>query len=372
MPAANPFDARLESLRGLAAVAVVVAHTTAIFRVDGVSAFWTLRLSQHTIQTWPLELLTAVFNPASAVVMFFVLSGYVLSLSLERGGASIGGYAVRRVFRLLPPMWASIAVMAAISNTFPPSGATIYSDWFLGTFQPFTPVDVLASALAWTSKANPVTWTMYVEAIGSALVPVSLWLSTRHGRIGSHALFGGLCALTLLAYPRPTFIYLACFQLGVMLARSPLSIAVSPATLAASGFLIFFLDRLAPYGPWSVIANTAGAALTLTAIRRGFAERCLLHRFVRSVGRHSYSIYLFQLPVIYTAGLLIGRFIRPGLAATALALPVVLTATLLLSWLTYALFEHPSVRTGRLLAQRIKESGGDIRIRDIEKVLTEP
>ncbi|HLH93890.1 MAG TPA: acyltransferase [Xanthobacteraceae bacterium] len=371
MSSADRFDARLESLRGLAAVAVVVTHTTAIFRVDGSSAFWTLPLSQQTIHTWPLELLTAVLNPGSAVILFFVLSGYVLSISLDQSGASLAGYGIKRAFRLLPPMWASIAVMAVISSTFPLFNAAPYSEWFLGTFQPFGPADVLENAVVLSSKANPVTWTMYVEAIGSALVPASLWLSGRHGRTGSYVLLAALCGLTVLAFPRQTFIYLLCFQLGVTLAKFPPSTAVSPAVLAASGFLIFFLDRLALHGPWSIIANTVGAALILMAIKRGFAERSLLHGFVRSVGRCSYSIYLFQLPVIYATGLLIRHIIDPGLAATVLALAVVLTATLSLAKLTYALFEQPSVRAGRHLARRAAESGSETRARPIEDAVVD-
>ena len=60
----------------------------------------------------------AIFNPGAAVVLFFVLSGYVLGLSLRREDAPLrdrlGVYLWRRGFRLLLAMWASILLYALV------------------------------------------------------------------------------------------------------------------------------------------------------------------------------------------------------------------------------------------------------------------
>jgi hypothetical protein len=58
----------LDSIRGLAALFVLLCHTTKAF--DWPPAYWTLI-------NWPF--IYILFDGKAAVVMFFVLSGYVLS-----------------------------------------------------------------------------------------------------------------------------------------------------------------------------------------------------------------------------------------------------------------------------------------------------
>src|SRR4029450_8267519 len=111
------FDPRLEGLRGVASAAVVITHAVAVLKVDGLDAFWVIPISAQTPSSLALLLLTAVFNSYSAVVLFFVLSGLVLSISSEK--SSLFRYFSRRAFRLLPPMWASIIFMALLLYLFP-------------------------------------------------------------------------------------------------------------------------------------------------------------------------------------------------------------------------------------------------------------
>src|SRR5258708_21306346 len=85
---ASPFDPRLESLRGLASLMVCVFHAMHVFAGN----------PQSTL----MDALLFAFNPAAAVMFFFVLSGYVLGGSLERDGA-IAPYFARPPFPLGPP-----------------------------------------------------------------------------------------------------------------------------------------------------------------------------------------------------------------------------------------------------------------------------
>ena len=87
------FDPRLESMRGIAALAVAAHH--------GMSAF-AGGLTPH-----PLDWLLFAFNPAASVMFFFVLSGYVLGRALDRDGA-ISPFLVRRAFRIIPPFIFSV------------------------------------------------------------------------------------------------------------------------------------------------------------------------------------------------------------------------------------------------------------------------
>src|SRR3954471_9896348 len=96
----------LDALRGLAAVAVLLGHwMTVVPAWDDDTrhqpAKWLLNLFKYT----PLRLLTAA---PEAVLVFFVLSGFVLALPFLEGRAgSYRAFLVRRAFRIYPAAWAA-------------------------------------------------------------------------------------------------------------------------------------------------------------------------------------------------------------------------------------------------------------------------
>src|SRR5258708_7863764 len=99
---------RLESLRGVAALMVAGYHSFDVLEFHG----W-----QHSAFTG----IRILFNGNAAVILFFVLSGLVLGLSLERSkepfGVSYGLFCVRRILRICPAHWIALLVItAAILN----------------------------------------------------------------------------------------------------------------------------------------------------------------------------------------------------------------------------------------------------------------
>ncbi len=96
----------------------MLTHSVAVLRIDGVAAFWAVPFWQQSPAAQATTLPNAIFNPGAAVVLFFVLSGYVLGLSLRREDAPLrdrlGVYLWRRGFRLLLAMWASILLYALV------------------------------------------------------------------------------------------------------------------------------------------------------------------------------------------------------------------------------------------------------------------
>jgi len=100
----------LQSLRGIAAVTVMIGHC---FISYGPSAL--------------LMGLSCFFNGRAAVAVFFVLSGYVLTRSLQKSrfdGAAVLGFYVRRGFRLYPAIWVAsafgLAYLFALHWQIPP------------------------------------------------------------------------------------------------------------------------------------------------------------------------------------------------------------------------------------------------------------
>ncbi|MFA5041811.1 MAG: acyltransferase family protein, partial [Bdellovibrionales bacterium] len=159
------FDHRIESLRGLAALAVVVTHSSAVLQVDHSPAFWQLSLLKQSLSQQLLTLLVAFFSSGAAVILFFVLSGYVLTLSVcrQKSYESVRGllsYAVRRLFRLIPPMWASIFLFWLVLEVVrTPENMSSFTLWFTSVFSVnLSAKDILENLFLIDFRANPVTW----------------------------------------------------------------------------------------------------------------------------------------------------------------------------------------------------------------------
>jgi len=152
------FDPRLESMRGIAALAVAAHH--------GMSAF-AGGLTPH-----PLDWLLFAFNPAAAVMFFFVLSGYVLGRALERD-SRIFPFLVRRAFRIVPPFVFAVlfafACVTLIRIDPVPSGLT---GFFMKPFWPEPTWSQLWDNLILTSSwVDGPTWSIWPELVGSAFLP---------------------------------------------------------------------------------------------------------------------------------------------------------------------------------------------------------
>ena len=97
----------LQSLRGIAALIVAISHTSSIYALPSAA-----RIA-----------IDAVCNAHAWLIVFFVLSGYVLTGSLQRRGLSwksVEGFYIGRLFRLFPALWVASAIAALFLFLFPP------------------------------------------------------------------------------------------------------------------------------------------------------------------------------------------------------------------------------------------------------------
>src|SRR5580692_11469558 len=129
----------LEGLRGLAALVVVVHHSllATVPRFAGAYGVGPYPL-RGTLQWWltysPLHIL---WGGGEFVVVFFVLSGFVLSLPSARSGRvpRAVSYYPSRFVRLYLPVWGAL-VFAALVHALVIGGAARASggDWWLRAF----------------------------------------------------------------------------------------------------------------------------------------------------------------------------------------------------------------------------------------------
>ncbi len=199
------------------------------------------------------------------------------------------------------------------------------------------------------SNANPVTWTMYIEVIGSLAVPLFyIWHRGRTASTGALLLLG----LVVVAAARPsnmTLRYLFCVDLGVMLACHPdLARAVTRPSLALGAAMVLFVtDRLAlsPYLQLDLFRNALGSLLLLAGLLGSAgsgpsafstAPRCVL-------GRISYSLYLFHPMVLYPVGQLVATQLGPGILPSALVVMSGIAISIAVAKVTYELIEAPMI-----------------------------
>jgi peptidoglycan/LPS O-acetylase OafA/YrhL len=169
----------LEGLRGIAALVVVFHHLVLMF-------YPALNFGEETnsiskfIATSPFNIF---YNGDFAVCLFFVLSGYVLSYKyiLSNDPQVLVGYAIKRYFRLLPLIAASIIfsvifirlnlIQTSELNTITGSG-----DWLLDLFKADTSFIAVIKNIFYgvlflgDNQYNSVLWSMKLEFIGSMLL----------------------------------------------------------------------------------------------------------------------------------------------------------------------------------------------------------
>lgn len=146
------FLSSMDALRGFAALYVAVGH----------SWHWTYPVfykAQHTVPS--------LAYAAKAVPMFAVLSGFLIYRSVRNIATleDIRYYIARRAFRIYPLYFLSILI-CLISGQI----ATEYEG--IGPLSYIVSEIMMFRALDFPLYANPVTWSLYVELIFYAFLPL--------------------------------------------------------------------------------------------------------------------------------------------------------------------------------------------------------
>jgi peptidoglycan/LPS O-acetylase OafA/YrhL len=286
-------DERLQSLRGLAALLVIVGHGLIVLP-----------------QTPGMFVMSGIFQADAAVVFFYVLSGFVLGESLKRDARFLP-FVVRRLARLLPVLWASLAVALVVSVIVAGPSFDGATDWY-NVYRSIdtSPHAVMLNGLALSWRINSVMWSVQIELFVIPLLPVAV-LATRRLRPWQ-ALLVLLALCTLAARllnggdARP-LAYLYCFYLGMLIPAAMRTPALrpffSPLMVAASLGITFVFGeiRLCPSAK-HLIDALVSAQLLACVLRSPSAAPFLRHRWFVVLGDVSYSLYAFgQVALIFVA-----------------------------------------------------------------------
>ena len=347
----------LDALRGVAAFAVSLGHLTILLSGAGAVIF---AIGDKT----PLA---AFWRGNSAVLFFFMLSGFVLAIPFFKRPVSPTSFIVKRILRIYPAYWAAclLAFWVALQGTLL-AADTPRLDWRLGTNYLF-----LFGAFN-VNIADPVIWSLVHEIRVSVLFPFlmlavkrfpSKWLLLGAAPIA----FAGLLVvqpdgLTSTASLAGTVWYSYLFLLGACLARHRLWLAEWVARLPRAVIVIGLLGCLAMYGMpvmsdaypvWRTALNfslIAGGAsgIMLIALARPLTGAVLRARPLLFMGRISYGYYLIHVPLLLL-------FIHYGSARVpnVVIAAAVIATTIGIAWLLNIWVEKPAIELGRRLADKL-------------------
>jgi peptidoglycan/LPS O-acetylase OafA/YrhL len=351
----------LDAVRGIAACVVVLSHLFLILPDDQRSTF-VAKL------TYPLR------NGTVAVFIFFVLSGYVLSLPYLRGAPlSYPRFVIRRLCRIYLPFAAAILfslILYGISGQ--PHTA---SHWFSNWPEAWPDVPTLAGHFFMLGtdpdiRLDSVMWTLVHEMRISLMFPLLIMLcrDTRVAISSALALsVASTKALAMCGQPHPvlvesflmTWVWTAqmipYFITGILLSKHSVPIddiwQRMPGLLRFAAF-IFVLMGYAIKGDylriWSNVTLGMVAALTvILAIEAPRLRKLLDEPIPQWLGRISYSLYLIHLPLMFALFTILTRHLPFYVVMLIVAGTAALAATLM-----HQIIEVPAISLGHRLTRR--------------------
>lgn len=364
----------ITGLRGMAAAWVLLLHTWQF------SGGTTLPLS---LFGWSFDATWLIACGYFGVDLFFVLSGFLLSLPYHRAAAglvewpSMQQFWLRRMRRVLPAYWFQLLILVGV-----------YA--WLGNFTLLTPSNLFAHVALVQNLMpvaqpllNPVYWSMPVEWDFYLVLPLLALLLVR-------ARFGLLIALALvwsLSYRLLAYLswfdpelesyflnYPSIHQLSGridqfvygmaaawILVRRPawLQNAAKPLLFAALAGLLMMVVVAGPRGdflvnvdaPWlffhhSLLAMVFATLILAVAASSTRGRAWFAGPVIVWLGMISYSLYLWHYPILEALrGLQIYR--RAGLSTAVGVVVIGVPTILLVSWLSYRFIELPFLASRR-------------------------
>jgi len=299
------------------------------------------------------------------ITVFFVLSGFVITLLLLRdeekhGRIRLRDFFIRRQFRLLPVFWVVVAVTVVCRYGIPQSGPGDGSWHELAQMLPY----YLTFTHEWGPGGTDITtlvhsWTLAYEQKFYLAWPLAFWALTRW--LPRWRLMGtiGLTAATLALIPifDERFTQYFALMLGCVLAllcheRSAWRF-VQPLThpVVATGVALAFIPvhiyigQLVryPHDPVLVWYALAVAVLVIAVLHTGPTQWLLTRRPLLFIGERGYAMYLIHGLAGQAVIALTPHWAPGGLKRYA----IIVLMTLIFADMLYRYVELPSAALGR-------------------------
>ncbi|KGC03412.1 acyltransferase family protein [Burkholderia multivorans] len=357
----------LDAMRGIAALTVMASHIFGDVR----ESKWGWVVKEY-IDKSPLSTMTWGISP---VMFFFVLSGFVLSISAEAHDLrKLPAFWARRIVRIWVPYVVALVCFCLLSAATMKFHGGLYP-WANDAFRaPFEWGDFLKHVLLIGSNYQihymGVSWSLVHELRVSLILPfllVLLWsrrwtvmlLASVATFYLGHWLLDRADQSVYSIGLRNTIYVSSMFMMGIIIARYRNRIIESMRGMSRETRFVLIALAVTFYGgsfwnfgisflPWYPIGALLGcSALVCLGITSSGKSAIVHSRFSQWLGKVSYSLYLWHPAVLMVCFRLMNE--SHPVAITLVAI----VATFAISDISYRLVEGPSITLGRSLAKKI-------------------
>ena len=370
----------LDGLRGVAAAVVVLHHALLTVPVLARAYYADQPPVPHGTAAWwltysPLHL---VWAGPEAVVLFFVLSGLVVTLPVLRSaGFDWMAFYPRRVVRIAGPAAVALAIGVVLMLLVPHFDAHRLGHWMNERPDTVLPTDVLTDLGLVEGSSGIVSplWSLQWELLFSALLPVFVGVAVLGRRRPAAALvaIGALLVVGALFSVKAMF-YLPLFAIGALLIAQwdrVAALAARASRHAAAWPLLVVVALASASSTWwmqglglsferaSLLRWTTVPGIVLLLLAAAFwrpAVRVLESRPLQWLGRISFSLYLVHEPIVVTARFLLVRVDAPTWVSIAIAVPVAFLVAVLFTRFVEAPFHRLARSAGRKVSLAYRES----------------
>lgn len=306
----------IEALRGLAAYSVCFSHFGPTF--------------EKTNPLWHMG--------RCGVIVFFVISGYVIPLSLARARyrlRDIGRFALKRAVRLYPAFLAVVATIVLLVAIKESIGkpTVAYPGWpQLASNLVFSPFFFGQAYLV------PVFWTLTVEWQYYLFIALAYPLLASGNAFFRWAVLGAMLLGAHLPLPQVALlVWLPCFAVGIALWLWQAAL-LSPGGTA--GVIVLNLCSYAMRDGWAPALLPLLFLLVLAVPFRAESAR----KVAIFLGAISYPLYLFHVPVGLEISVRAWHWLGHSRASEWTQIILILIFTTTAAWLVYRWIDQQAIK----------------------------
>ncbi|MDR4913740.1 acyltransferase [Bacillus pseudomycoides] len=366
-----------DSLRGLAALLVIIGHHMMLlpayenYQYELNSPF-IIYLFKET----PLRLFFSSGN--ESVILFFVLSGFVLYLSINNEKFHYDTYIIKRICRIYIPYLVAISISIIAKMLFSRNDMPFISDWFSKSWTTADTPALLLQHLVFigeynTDAYNNVIWSLVHEMRISIIFPFLTFFFIRK-RLKYSLLwfivlsFSSTMGLYLfnpsgsITSSFLSFHYITLFFMGALLAKYRYFIfhyvlnmnKIMKIALLLIAIICFMyegiigeVDFLNNYVLRNYVVSFGVCMVMIMSISSWTFSALLRRKVFVFLGKISYSLYLYHLVSLFSV-----MYLFYDKLPTILIVFLSFSLSFLLSSLGYLFIEKPCINLGRYLTRR--------------------
>ncbi|MDW3037677.1 acyltransferase [Bacillus pacificus] len=367
----------LDSIRGISSLVVMIGHHLMIFSVfQNYSYEDNKPFVMYLLKETPARLIFSSGN--ESVIIFFVLSGFVLYRSIQNNYDSYGSFLLKRICRIYIPYIVAILIAILCQTTMSEYGISHLSEWFNRSWTIESSLSLIVQHILLVGKYNTdayngVIWSLVHEMRISIIFPLVLMVCLRKTlRDSLLILFSfSICSvgilllfhssLTLTSYAL-TLHYTVLFLLGALVAKYKNNVIVFYSNRTKNEKIAWFLLAILLYmyegliGEIKVLNNfilrdyvvaISACLFVILSLSVSTLSSLLRNKYLLYLGKISYSLYLYHIISLFSLIYMLHEI---------LPLPIILIFSLVFSFilaiLSYISVEKFAFRVGKYVTKQ--------------------